>query len=273
MAEWLSLCSRSILDQDGATAEHIVQDGGSTDSSQWSLTKCRKDFPQANVVYHPEVDSGMYDAVNKGLKRATGNILSYLNCDEQYLPGALEAVDNYFTKNPTVDVVAGDVVVVNSDGEFLSYRKAILPVYREVLAHTTPILTCATFFRRSLLDKHQLFFEPRFKTVGDRMWLLALLKEGIKVEILRRFTSIFTMTGNNLDHSGQAKKEKAICRSSPPAIVRSLRGYYKTKVRLRRLARGGYFQKPFEYSLYTQDSQTKRMTMFAASPTSRWPQE
>src|SRR3954468_24481434 len=88
-SDWLKLCVASVADQAGPF-EHIVQDGSSTDETlDWLLNDPR-------VKARSEPDRSMYEAINRGLKRAGGDILGYLNCDEQYLPGALEKVRNYF---------------------------------------------------------------------------------------------------------------------------------------------------------------------------------
>src|SRR5678815_4420793 len=110
--EWLKLCIASVADQEGVTFEHIVQDSVSDDGTlDW--------LPHDSRVHaFIEKDKGMYDAVNRGFKRARGEILAYVNCDEQYLPGALAAVDSYFSEHPEIDVVFADAVVVNSAGEF-----------------------------------------------------------------------------------------------------------------------------------------------------------
>ena len=65
--------------------------------------------------------------MNRGLRRARGEILSYLNCDEQYLPGCLQAVGTFFESHPEIDVLFGDCVVVNSDLEYLFHRKVQVP--------------------------------------------------------------------------------------------------------------------------------------------------
>src|SRR5437773_84848 len=93
---WLRLCVASVADQQGVEVEHIVQDAGSDDGTlDWLPTDPR-------VRAFVEKDSGMYDAINRGLRRASGDILGYLNCDEQYLPGALRAVKDFFEKNPGI---------------------------------------------------------------------------------------------------------------------------------------------------------------------------
>src|SRR5688572_33122025 len=75
-SRWLKLCIASVADQD-IDHEHIVQDSCSDDGTQDWLPHDKR------VKAFIEKDKGMYDAVNRGLRRATGEILSYINCDEQ----------------------------------------------------------------------------------------------------------------------------------------------------------------------------------------------
>src|SRR5204863_4103038 len=126
---WLPLCIASVADQ-GVEIEHIVQDAGSTDGTLDWL----RDDPRVKTFV--ERDSGMYDAVNRGLRRASGDILAYLNCDEQYLPGSLDAVGAFFRSHPAVDVVFGDAVVVNSNLDYLFHRKVQVPLkYHTWVSH------------------------------------------------------------------------------------------------------------------------------------------
>jgi glycosyltransferase involved in cell wall biosynthesis len=151
----------------------------------------------------------MYDAVNRGFKRARGEILAYLNCDEQYLPGALAAVDRYFNEHPEIDVVFADAVVVKSDGEYICHRYALRPV----LAYTWlrfSVLTCSMFLRRKVIDEQQLFFDTQWRDLGDIYWVEEVLKRGIPNGILRHMTSVFTDTGENMNLSANATREKAI---------------------------------------------------------------
>ena len=59
----------------------------------------------------------MYDALNRGLRRARGEICAHLNCDEQYLPGTLNRVAAIFEAQPEIDIVFGDALVVVRHGE------------------------------------------------------------------------------------------------------------------------------------------------------------
>jgi glycosyltransferase involved in cell wall biosynthesis len=79
--DWLQLAIASVADQTGTEHEHIVQDAGTPG--------VEKLFHGIGAKLFVEKDKGLYDAVNRGLTKARGEICAYLNCDEQYLPGTL----------------------------------------------------------------------------------------------------------------------------------------------------------------------------------------
>ena len=215
-SEWLKLCVASVADQQDVTLEHIVQDSVSNDGTlDW--------LPQdPRVTAYVEKDDGMYDAVNRGLRRAKGEILAYINCDEQYLPGALRAVRDFFQNHPAIDVVFADTIVIDPDGKFIACRKAVRPLEHHVWVRHLPTFTCATFFRRSLIDRHRLYFDTRWRDVGDADWVLRLLRLGIPTAILRCYTSAFTRTGDNMNFKPNALREKKELRLSAPAWMRAL---------------------------------------------------
>jgi glycosyltransferase involved in cell wall biosynthesis len=259
---WLPFCIASVADQ-GVDVEHIVQDAGSTDGT---LDWLRGD---GRVKTFIERDNGMYDAVNRGLRRTQGDILAYLNCDEQYLPGCLQAVGTFFRDNPTVDVLFGDLVVVNADLQYLFHRKVQVPLEYHTWVSHLAVATCATFFRRSILDDHGLFFDARLRDVGDAEWMLRLLKRGIRMAALRQFTSVFTMTGENMGAKPNAIREIRELRSSAPLLAKTFKPLLILHHRLRRMAGGIYFQRPFSYSIYTHGSPDKRVSFDVTRPRGR----
>jgi len=260
---WLPLCIASVADQ-GVEVEHIVQDAGSRDGT---LDWLRHD---ARVKVFVERDEGMYDGVNRGLRRATGDILAYLNCDEQYLPGCLRAVDAFFESHPAVDVLFGDCVVVGSDLNYLFHRKVQVPLKHHTWVSHLSVLTCATFFRRTILDQHQLFFDARLRDVGDAEWVLRLLQHRIRMAVLRQFTSAFAMTGENMSAKPNAIRERLALEASAPLSARALKPLLVLHHRLRRLAGGIYSQRPFSYSVYTHGSADKRVSFEVTQPQFRW---
>jgi glycosyltransferase involved in cell wall biosynthesis len=263
-SRWLKLCIASVADQE-VDFEHIIQDSCSDDGTQdWLLKDPR-------VKAYIQKDAGMYDAVNRGLRRATGDVLAYLNCDEQYLPGALAQVRDYFLHHSDVDIAFGDVVVVDAEGKYLCHRQASIPLkYHTLVSSNLAVLTCGTFFRRSILDGHGLFFNPNLKDVGDAEWVLRLIEHRVPMGVLRRFTSAFTETGVNMNLLPNAQREKKEMFESAPAWARRCRSLFILHYRLRRLFAGHYSQKPFSYSLYTEDSLNARVTKQVLKPTFRW---
>lgn len=258
-SSWLKLCIASVADQ-GVAAEHIVQDAGSDDGTlQW--------LPQDHrVKAFVEKDAGMYDAVNRGLRRAGGEILAYLNCDEQYLPGALQTVGEFFQRHPDVDVVFGDVVMVDVKGNYLCHRKMQTPLlYHTWVCHLST-LSCAMFFRRRIVSERNEFFDPQWRDAGDGEWMLRLLRQKIRMAALESFTSTFTQTGANMSAGPNARRENRALAGTAPAWAQASKLPIVLHHRLRRLLGGMYFQKPFSFEIYTPASPARRIVQIVSRP-------
>jgi glycosyltransferase involved in cell wall biosynthesis len=262
-SNWLKLCIASVADQ-GVELEHIVQDAVSDDGTLDWLPR------DPRVKAFVEHDDGMYDAINRGLRRAEGDILSYLNCDEQYLPSALPAVREFFEANPEVEVVFGDFIVVDAAGNYLFHRKVQTPrLYHTWISHLAAF-TCGTFFRRRVISERQIFFDPKFRVAGDADWVVRLLQQRTPMGVLRRFTSAFTFTGSNLGAGEAGQREAKMLAATAPAWARKMKPLFVAGHRARRLAGGIYSQKPFSYSLYTAANPGVRTIHKVAHPKSRW---
>lgn len=261
-SQWLRLAVASVADQ-GVAHEHLVQDAGSIDGTlDWLTTD-----PRVQVCV--EKDDGMYDGINRGLRRASGDVLAYLNCDEQYLPGALAVVADYFTAHPDVDVAFGYTLIVDEAGGFLCQRKTLTPrPWHTQVAHLTT-LTAATFFRQRVIAAGH-FFDPRYRCAGDAEWMLRLMRAGVKMGIIGGNTSVFTHTGGNLSRTARMKEEAERLAAGAPALARRLRWLVLLHHWARRLAGGVYFQTPFSYSLYTQASPDRRVEHRVERPTFWW---
>ena len=269
--DYLACCISSIADQDGVTVEHIVQDAGSPGIEEFAekmgkqlLGKYggeRASKLQTFELLHirtahgytlrifKEKDEGMYDAINKGLKKGTGKIRAYLNCDEQYLPGALKLVRGFFEERINVEVVLGDVIVVGTDGEAICHRKMVKPG----LAHTWTChfgaLTAGIFFREKLVNEGQLF-DISYKVASDAEWFVRVLKSGKKIEPLRRATSTFMESGENLGLSPRAKEERSRLDASAPLFFSKLRILWVIVHRFKKLISGAHKSENVTYEIY-----------------------
>lgn len=262
-SEWLKLCIASVADQ-GVEHEHIVQDAGSDDGTlEW--------LPQdPRVQAFVEKDRGMYDAVNRGFRRGTGDIFAYLNCDEQYLPGALAGVERFFAEHPRIDVAVADIVVTDREGDYLCHRYALRPLWSHVWTRFN-VSTSALFLRRRVLEQLDLYFQPEWRYLGDFFWLEEAVRRGLRFGVLRQFTSVFTETGSNLSWHGAMQAEEEVRRQRTPRWVRALAPLILQHHRLRIILSGAFRQPPFSYALYTLSSPVQRVTKHATTPSPLWP--
>jgi glycosyltransferase involved in cell wall biosynthesis len=262
-SEWLKLCVASVADQ-GFPVEHIVQDAGSDDGTLEWLQK------DSRVKAFVEKDSGMYDAINRGLRRASGDIHCYLNCDEQYLPGALDSVCSFFQANPDVEVLFGNFVVTDSDGGYLFHRKVQTPLRNHLWVSHLPTFSCAMFFRRHLVHEHGMWFNTSLRDVGDGDWILRLLGRRTRMAVLPRFTSIFAMSGQNMSAGPNARREAAALHATAPGWLRATRPVWILHHRLRQFASGAYSCASFNYEIFTRRSPDRRILFEVLKPTGRW---
>jgi len=112
MARFLPQCIASVLNQDYPNVEYLIIDGGSTDSSVSIITS----HAHRLAYWVSEPDSGQSHAINKGLERATGDLVCWLNADDYFLPGAFRAVGDAYTKNADAPFYFGDGVRVDEMG-------------------------------------------------------------------------------------------------------------------------------------------------------------
>ena len=98
----------SVQNQTFKSFEHIIVDGNSKDKTKSILRRHK-----TNLQIISENDNGLYDAMNKGIKLARGDIIGILNSDDYYYPKALSVIKNYFSMNPEIDFVFGSVIKYN----------------------------------------------------------------------------------------------------------------------------------------------------------------
>jgi len=262
-ARWLPLCIASVADQKGVELEHIVQDSCSDDGTgKWLPLDDR-------VKAFIEKDQGMYDGLNRGFKRASGQLLAYLNADEQYLPGALKAVHDFFAGHPEIDVVLADTVVTDSNGDYICHRYSFVPGKYQMWVRL-PVLTCALFLRMRVVHELGIWFDTKWRDLGDFFWVRDMVERGLRFAVLPCFTSVFADTGENMNLKPNALREREVKGRMTPRWIRLLTYPFIIHSRLALAARGSLFQRPFDYALYTAESPRARVTRHVAKPTSFW---
>jgi glycosyltransferase involved in cell wall biosynthesis len=166
---------RSVLDQGYESLEYIVVDGGSTDGSVEIIDRYRDRL--AWSVSEP--DRGQAHALNKGLRRATGEYLAYINSDDYYLPGAFDAAVSTFEKTGASWVV-GTCCYVDTEGRLTIMWVPELPMRGRHWWMLAPwgVPQAATFWRRDLLERFGPFRED-MHYVFDTEYGLRLAYNGV----------------------------------------------------------------------------------------------
>jgi glycosyltransferase involved in cell wall biosynthesis len=184
-ARYVGWTARSVFLQRYPTLEYILMDGGSKDDTVKVLEPYRDRF----AYFTSERDKGQSDAVHRGLQRATGDILAYLNSDDMLAPGALHFVADFFRRNPDVDVVYSHRVTVDSNNKALYYW--MLPrhwTWYQLRWDLIPQET--TFWRRRLFEQCGNV-DPTFRFALDYDLFSRFMTAGARFERVNRFLGVF----------------------------------------------------------------------------------
>lgn len=137
----------SVLAQGCSDVEHIIVDNCSTDNTASVLAR----YPHLKIIR--EKDKGQSDALNKGFKVATGDIVGWLNADDLYLPGCFAKVSAAFHRTTAADLVYGDYRLIDVGGNLICLRKELpFDMFMLKYLHILCIPSTTTFFKRRIFD-------------------------------------------------------------------------------------------------------------------------
>lgn len=167
-AGWIGEAVESVLQQGDVSYEHIVMDGGSTDGTLELL----REYPHLRVVSEP--DRGMYDAINKGIHLAQGEVIGLLNSDDRYAAGIFTAAAACFAADANLDALCGGAEMFS--GAFATRRVIRANRWIEAEQRWQRLLagapvTNAWFFRRRVFEQIGLF-DDRYRYTADRDFLI-----------------------------------------------------------------------------------------------------
>jgi len=257
--DWLRLAIASVADQEAVRTEHIIQDAGTQGIDEFFQGNISANDDRHSVRLFVEKDAGMYDAINRGLEKARGDICSYLNCDEQFLPAALRRVATFFHGRPDVDVLFGDAILIDNRGNPISYRRTVLPKLSHVRYVHLNTQSCSMFFRRTLRER-DFFFDPNWRAIADGIWVEQLLLSGIRMATIREPLAVFTFTGENLGASSGSLAEAASRRGRLPISKQLVKLAAIIWLRLRKLFAGAYRARDVAIDVFTVESPSLRQS-------------
>lgn len=191
--EFIEETIRSLLLQGYPNLEYIIIDGGSTDNSVEIIRK----YEPWLAYWVSEPDRGQTQAVNKGFLSSNGEILAWLNSDDTYEKGALFSVATRMAKDSSIDVLYGNVKIIDEDSQKLTELRSVAFNSRAFLYGTVHIAAqSAVFWRRELLFKVGMLNEDLHFAM-DRELLVKFMESGAKFTFLRALLGTYRCHSNS----------------------------------------------------------------------------
>ena len=168
-AAYLERTICSVLDQGYPNLEYIIVDGGSTDGSVDIIRR----YADRLAWWVSEPDRGQTDAINKGLRRATGEWVAWQNSDDIYYPGAFHDLAVAAAKHPQAGLIIGDMMLIDEHDRALRDIRYVKPSYKALLAEGMVLTNQSAFWRRSVHAEIGLMSEALHFSF-DYEWFLRL---------------------------------------------------------------------------------------------------
>lgn len=220
--------------------EHVITDGCSTDGTVELL----RQHPDLSWISEP--DKSMYEALNKSIARASGDVIGHLNTDEQYNRAGLQEALDLLERDPSIDAVFGSTIMLDRNGDFLQLTKqAAVPRVIDTHWHM-PVQSCSLLYRKHVWEREP--YDESYRLVSDHLWFRHQMERGMKLALVSQPIGIFIWHPDNLSSSeGKTSNETAIgdidCKSL--RIQMAKRAY-----RLRKWLGGGYSRTPVTYEQF-----------------------
>jgi glycosyltransferase involved in cell wall biosynthesis len=200
---------RSVVEQGPFDVELIVRDGGSSDDTVSILGR----YDKRIASWESKPDGGQTAALNAGMRAVTGAYVGWLNSDDYYLPGALAAAQERFSRPDQPDVVFGYSVTVDEHGKVLRENRHSDFSVRSLAVLGMDVNQQAMFWRRELCDR--VFpLDESLRFCMDLEFLVKLAEAGAKFALIPQFLGAFRLHGDsktsNLGEVRRAEEERLL---------------------------------------------------------------
>ncbi len=197
--QYLEQTILSVLGQMYPNLEYIIIDGGSTDNSVKIIEKYEKYI----TYWLSEPDRGQAHAINKAIRKSTGEIVTWLNSDDYYMEGALMKIGNFFRNNDRFDIVFGNSIRVDHNGKVLN--KLIPQVFNGNIKNpfTVVLPQPSSFFSKDIFDHYGPLDESLHFSMDMDFWL-KLAHNNVNFSVLEEDLTYFRIHENAKSYSGNS---------------------------------------------------------------------
>ncbi len=214
-------------------------DAASTDSTFEILER------HSHLRWISEPDRGQSDAINKGFRMATGDLVGWLNADDYYLPGGLEAIARAAEQHPEADVLYGDCIFVDPEGRIVRSKVEHDFDQQVLLYFGCYIPSTSTFFRRRLIERG-LLLDCDYRIAMDFEFFARLARLGCTFHYVPQFIAAFRWHEDNVslrNADRRAEERRLVQRGStggeqPAWSLEACRYYARARRLTRKLLTG-----------------------------------
>lgn len=203
-SQWLERTILSILSQSYGSIEYLVIDGGSTDGTVDII----RQYASGIAYWVSEPDQGLYDAMNKGLQRATGDYVWFINAgDTLYTADTVQRIVSSIKKKVSLpDVLYGETAIVDAEGRSLGMRRLKAPKKLTWKSFRMGMLVC----HQSFITKRALapLYNTDYRLVADYEWCIRCLQQARTIHNTRLILSNFLDEGLSSVHRKASLKER-----------------------------------------------------------------
>ncbi len=228
----------NFLAQSCPDAELLVMDGASTDGTLSIIQDYAARYP--SIRYVSEKDAGQSDAMNKGLRLAKGEFVSFLNVDDYYSEGVLNEVVSLLHADASIDFITGNCNVWDAQGELIYLNRPTPIEKHHVLSgYHFPVNPTAYFYRRSIHEKIGFYNEKNHYNMDLEFIIQTVLQ--YKITYVDRIWGNFRMLPNSKTFSDQSTKQLEIRKHALlSSYIKKTSYYVKLQVWLYRMKKKQY---------------------------------
>lgn len=256
----------SVKRQGYPLIEHIIMDGGSTDGSVEILKRYSSRPGWEHLRWRSEPDNGQSDALNKGFRLASGDVIGWLNSDDRYRAGCFTNVMNGFELYPATDVIYGDLTFIDEDGAVWSIRREIeFSHFMLLYLHMLYVPSTSSFFRRRIFDEGN-WIDTNLHLAMDYEFILRLSSKGYKFHHISELLADFRFHPQSKSgiHTDKQREEHNAIGISYSSLLKNMRDGLLRKclwTGLRALARGLRYSEKLYRGYYLEQFTPKLLSV------------
>lgn len=194
-------CMESIWNQSYKQIEYIVIDGNSSDGTMQVLNEHKAKIKK--IV--SEEDLGVYDAMNKGISLASGDLICFINADDLLLPGAADAIAKEF-KRSGADVIAGRRNLVRDDGTVFQEENYPIRLIRNGVLKHNRLWHQAVYATKNAFNRIGLY-DLEYPIIADYVWTMACINNGLHIELIEDVLCNYSLCGISSRNSLALERE------------------------------------------------------------------